>query len=66
MKQKRRGTIALICGIICIVSSIIVLALGLIFGNDLVGIKDILMCSVWIALGIYFCCRGIKMRKKED
>lgn len=66
MKQKTRGTVTLVCGIVCIVSSVIVLVLRLALGEDLVGNGDILMSLVWIALGVYFCCLGRKMRKKED
>lgn len=66
MKQKRRGTVSLVCGIICIVFCIFSLALGLVFGEDLMEKQDMLMNLVWIAFGIYFCYIGIKMRKNGD
>lgn len=46
MNQKTRGTVTLVCGIVCIVSSIIILALRIVWGEALVGNKDILMCPV--------------------
>lgn len=46
MNQKTRGTVTLVCGIVCIVSSIIILALRIVWGEALVGNKGILMCPV--------------------
>lgn len=66
MNQKTKGTISLICGIVCIVASLTILALRFVLGEELVGNKDILMCPVWIALGVYFCYSGRKMKKKND
>lgn len=66
MNQKTKGTISLICGIVCIVVSLTILALRFVLGEELVGNKDILMCPVWIALGVYFCYSGRKMKKKND
>lgn len=65
-ESEKRGTITPICGIICIVSSIIVLALQLILGEDLAEGNNILVYPLWIALGIYFCYLGRKMRNKKD
>ena len=66
MNQKTKGTISLICGIVCIVASLTILVLRFVLGEELVGNKDILMCPVWIALGVYFCYSGRKMKKKND
>lgn len=66
MNQKTRGTISLICGIVCIVFSIIILALRLVWGEELVGNENILMPPLWIALGVYFCYQGRKMKNKKD
>ena len=63
MNQKTKGTISLICGI---VASLTILVLRFVLGEGLVGNKDILMCPVWIALGVYFCYSGRKMKKKKD
>ena len=66
MKQKTRGTVTLVCGIVCIVFSIIALVLRFALGEDLMGSKSILICLAWIALGIYFCYLGRKMKKEKD
>ena len=66
MNQKTRGTVTLVCGIVCIVASLTILVLRFVLGEELVGNKDILMCPVWIALGVYFCYSGRKMKKKND
>ena len=65
MKQKTRGTVTLVCGIVCIVFSIIALVLRFALGEDLMGSKSILICLAWIALGIYFCYLGRKMKKEN-
>ena len=65
MNQKTRGTVTLICGIVCIVASVIILVLRLVLGEELVGNKDILMCPFWIALGVYFCYLSRKIKKEK-
>lgn len=62
MKKKTRGTVTLVCGIICVLSAAALIAVRLGFGNDFEGRISIPMNLVWIALGIYLCYIGIKMR----
>lgn len=66
MKKKTRGTVTLVCGIICVLSAAALIVVRLGFGNDFEGRISIPMNLVWIALGIYFCYLGIKMRKKDN
>ena len=66
MKEKTRGTITLVCGIICVLSAAALIAVRLGLGNDFEGRISIPMNLVWIALGLYLCYLGIKMRKKDS
>ena len=66
MKKKTRGTVTLVCGIICVLSAVALIAVRLGFGNDFEGRISIPMNLFWIALGIYFCYLGIKTRKKDN
>lgn len=66
MKQKTKGAVILICGIICIVSAIIIFAMRLVFGEEIVDNIDFISIFLWLALGAYFCRLGTKMRKKEN
>lgn len=66
MNQKKRGTITLVCGIICLVSAVVLLILRLIFGENLVSDTETLLCPLWIVLGVYFCYLSRKMKKKND
>lgn len=53
----------LVCGIVSIVSSIILLVLRLVLGEAFVENKDLFLCLVWIVLGVYFCYNGRKVKK---
>ena len=53
----------LVCGIVSIVSSIILLVLRLVLGEAFVENKDLFLCLVWIVLGVYFCYQGWKSKK---
>ncbi len=63
MSQKTKGTVTFVCGIIMSVSGAIVLILQLGFGEAVQDTYSSLMYLVWIALGIYLCYLGRKMRK---
>lgn len=63
MNQKTKGTVLLVCGIVSIVSSIILLVLRLVLGEAFVENKDLFLCLVWIVLGVYFCYNGRKVKK---
>lgn len=52
----------LICGIVCLVSSIILIVLRCVTGEAYVKNKDLFPCLVWIALGVYFCYQGWKTK----
>ena len=54
MKKKTRGTVTLVCGIICVLSAAALIVVRLGFGNDFEGRISIPMNLFWIALGIYF------------
>lgn len=66
MKQMTRGMISIVCGIVCIVSSIIILAVRLIMGDSADSSMNIPMSLLWIALGCYFCYIGKNMRKADS
>ena len=66
MKKKTIGTVTLVCGIICVLSAAALIVVRLGFGNDFEGRISIPMNLFWIALGIFFCYLGIKMRKKDN
>lgn len=63
MNQKTKGTVMLVCGIVCLVSSLILIVLRCVTGEAYVKNKDVFMCLVWIALGVYFCYQGWKAKK---
>lgn len=65
MNQKTKGTVMLVCGIICLVSSIILIILRSVTGEEYVDNKEMFMCLVWIVLGIYFCYQGWKAKKRS-
>ena len=65
MSQKKRGKITLACGIVCIVSSVVLLVLRLLYGGAVVGGKEIVLSVVWAALGTYFCWIGRKQQKSD-
>ena len=66
MKKKTRGTIALVCGIICVLSEALILVLSLVFPADFGGETNVLSTILFLALGVYFCYLGIKMRKEDN
>lgn len=53
----------LVCGIVCLVSSMILIVLRCVTGEAFVENKDLFLCLVWIALGVYFCYNGRKVKK---
>lgn len=53
----------LVCGIICIISTLILIVLRLATGEAYVENKDIFMGLIWGALGVYFCYQGWKAKK---
>ena len=63
MNPKTRGTVTLVCGIICIISTLILIVLRLATGEAYVENKDIVMGLIWGALGVYFCYQGWKAKK---
>lgn len=63
MNQKTKGTVMLVCGIVCLVSSMILIVLRCVTGEAFVENKDLFLCLVWIALGVYFCYNGRKVKK---
>ena len=65
MNQKTKGTVMLACGIISIVSALILIVLRLVMGEAFVENKDLFMCLIWTAMGVYFCYQGRKARKGE-
>lgn len=52
----------LVCGIVCLVSSLIQIVLRCVMGEAYVKNKDMFMCLVWNAVGIYFCHQGRKTK----
>ena len=66
MKKKTRGTIALVCGIICVLCEVLFIILNLVFKYDFDGRTNMLSNIILLALGIYLCYLGIKMRKKDN
>lgn len=63
MNQKTKGTVLLVCGIVSVVSSIILLILRLVLGEAFVENKDLFLCLAWIVLGVYFCYNGRNEKK---
>lgn len=66
MKKKTRGTITLVCGIICALCEVLFIILNLAFKYDFDGKTNMLSNIILLALGIYLCYLGIKMRKKDN
>ena len=63
MSQKTKGTVTFVCGIIMSVSGAIVLIIPLVLGVAFQDTYSSLMYLLWIALVIYLCYLGSKMRK---
>ena len=66
MKKKTRGTITLVCGIICILCEVLFIILNLAFKYDFDGRTNMLSNIILLVLGIYLCYLGIKMRKQDN
>lgn len=66
MSLKTRGIITLVCGIASIIAAALILVLLFIFGPEVVPNQNIIICPIWILLGIYFCYKGRKMIKGTD
>lgn len=66
MKKKTRGTVTLVCGIISVLCEVLFIILNLAFKYDFDGRTNMLSNIILLALGIYLCYLGIKMRKKDN
>ena len=66
MKKKTRGTVTLVCGIISVLCEVLFIMLNLAFKYDFDGRTNKLSNIILLALGIYLCYLGIKMRKKDN
>lgn len=64
MSRKTRGTIILVCGMICLVGAGIMLAVRLLNGTGM-EISEISELVLSFVLGIYFCQLGVKKRKAD-
>ena len=62
MKNKTRGTISLVCGIICVLCEVLFIILNLAFKYDFDGRNNIAL----LILGIYLCYIGVKKRKEDQ
>ncbi len=65
MKKETRGTITLVCGIICVLCEALFIILNLAFKYDFDGRTNMLSNVFFLVLGLYLCYIGIKMRKKD-
>lgn len=66
MKKKTRGTISLVCGIICILCEVLFIILNLAFKYDFDGRTNIVSNIALLILGIYLCYNGVKKRKEDQ
>lgn len=66
MKKETRGTITLVCGIICVLCEALFIILNLAFKYDFDGRTNMLSNVFFLVLGLYLCYIGIKMRKKDN
>ena len=55
MKNKTRGTISLVCGIICVLCEVLFIILNLAFKYDFDGRNNIVSNIALLILGIYLC-----------
>lgn len=66
MKNKTRGTISLVCGIIRVLCEVLFIILNLAFKYDFDGRNNIVSNIALLILGIYLCYIGVKKRKEDQ